>query len=60
MTISVDIVESETVEINAEVPFSTQTTHVQTIPKGTVNIIKEGRNGSSVQIVKQDVYKRQL
>lgn len=53
MTISVDIVESETVEINAEVPFSTQTTHVQTIPKGTVNIIKEGRNGSSVQIVKQ-------
>ena len=30
-----------------------RTTHVQTIPKGTVNIIKEGRNGSSVQIVKQ-------
>lgn len=53
MTISVDIVETETVEINAEVPFSTQTTHVQTIPKGTVNIIEEGKNGSSIQLVKQ-------
>lgn len=51
MSISVDVVDKETLTQTATVPFTTETSYTQTIPRGTVNVIRPGVEGSSVQTV---------
>ncbi len=46
MTITVDLVEYETVTVWDEIPFETSYNSVQTIPKGQYQLVQAGANGA--------------